>query len=178
MAAAAARLAEDQAAASGETLTAAESARIQRDNLLMVASTLDPNSPLRKRLEAYITQLNTQIPKDIETRIRAVLKVTPIDTTTKRIMEGGIYAPNTAEGGVFSTPQTRIIAEAGQEAVIPITRPARAVELLESSGLADLVRSQGGGPAVMIGSATFASATDADLVAQRVNTALRARSFA
>jgi hypothetical protein len=175
MAAAAARLAEDQAAASGETLTAAESARIQRDNLLMVASTLDPNSPLRKRLEAYITQLNTQIPRSIETRLDALINFRTTGALSS--VFGGVI-PRSAEGGVFSTPQTRIIAEAGQEAVIPITRPARAVELLESSGLADLVRSQGGGPAVMIGSATFASATDADLVAQRVNTALRARSFA
>jgi hypothetical protein len=175
LAAAAARLAEDQAAASGETLTAAESARIQRDNLLMVASTLDPNSPLRKRLEAYITQLNTQIPRSIETRLDALINFRTTGALSS--VFGGVI-PRSAEGGVFSTPQTRIIAEAGQEAVIPITRPARAVELLESSGLADLVRSQGGGPAVMIGSATFASATDADLVAQRVNTALRARSFA
>lgn len=178
-AASAAKLAEDQALASGATFTAADAARVQRDELQRVANSLDPNSPLRKQLQGYIDQLNNKIPKDIETRIRAVLKVTPIDSTTKRIMEGGIpYSPNTAEGGVFSSAQTRTIAEAGAEAVIPIGRPARAMELLELSGLADMVRGSGTGALVNIQQATFADATDADLVAQRLNTALRVRSFA
>lgn len=86
--------------------------------------------------------------------------------------------PTFANGTIATMPTYGLFGEAGPEAVIPISRPARAMELLESSGLADLVRSQGGGPAVMIQSATFQDATDADLVAQRVNTALRVRSFA
>jgi hypothetical protein len=174
MAASAARLAEDQAAASGATLTAAESARIQRDNLAIVAASLDPNSPLRKRLQGYIDELENQIPRDIQTNLEARVNIS--GNALQFVRTGQIS--RTAEGGVFSLPQTRLIAEAGSEAVIPITRPARAMELLETSGLADLVRSQGGGPAVMIQSATFADATDADLVAQRVNTALRIRAFA
>lgn len=36
----------------------------------------------------------------------------------------------TQEGGIFTTPQTRVFAESGAEAVIPLTDPARAVELL------------------------------------------------
>lgn len=86
--------------------------------------------------------------------------------------------PTFADGTIANRPTYGIFGEAGPEAVIPISRPARAIELMEMSGLADLVRSQGGGPAVMIQSATFADATDADLVAQRVNTALRVRAFA
>jgi hypothetical protein len=174
MAASAARLAEDQAKASGATLTAAESARIQRDNLAIVANSLDPNSPLRKRLQGYIDELENQIPREIQTNLEARVNIS--GNALQFVRTGQIV--RTSEGGVFSLPQTRLIAEAGSEAVIPITRPARAMELLETSGLADLVRSQGGGPAVMIQSATFADATDADLVAQRVNTALRVRAFA
>jgi hypothetical protein len=85
--------------------------------------------------------------------------------------------PEFANGGIVQTPTVGVIGEAGPEAVIPITRPGRAMRLLEESGLADMVRPQAG-PAVMIQNAVFASATDADLVAQRVNAALRVRSFA
>lgn len=174
-----AKLAEEMALASGASFTAADSYRVQRDALQTVADSLDPNSPLRKQLLGYIDQLNNRIPREVATRITASLKVQPLDITTRRLMEGGIpYNPNTAEGGVFASAQTRTIAEAGAEAVIPIGRPARAMELMELSGLADMVRGSGGGAMVNIQQATFASATDADLVAQRLNTALRVRSFA
>lgn len=46
-----------------------------------------------------------------------------------------------ADGGIFTGPTPRLIGEAGAEALIPMTRPSRAMDLLESSGLADLVRS-------------------------------------
>lgn len=85
--------------------------------------------------------------------------------------------PGYANGVVVDTPTLGIFGEAGPEAVIPISRPARAMQLMEQSGLADMARNQSS-PAVMIQSAVFASATDADLVAQRVNAALRIRSFA
>jgi phage-related protein len=85
--------------------------------------------------------------------------------------------PYLANGTIATSPTLGIFGEAGPEAVIPISRPNRAMELMEQSGLASMVRSQGG-PAVMIQNAVFASATDADLVAQRVNAALRVRSFA
>lgn len=44
----------------------------------------------------------------------------------------------TASGGIFNGAQTRIIGEAGPEAVIPLTRPNRAMQLMEESGLADM----------------------------------------
>jgi hypothetical protein len=45
----------------------------------------------------------------------------------------------TANGGIFDTPQARIIAEAGREAVIPLTNPFQALRLLKQSGLDKLV---------------------------------------
>lgn len=63
------------------------------------------------------------------------------------------------------------------EVVVPMTRPRRAIELLEESGLADLVRasSRGGdGMAVNFnGGQTFQDSTDADLVAQRTYAAFQ-----
>lgn len=57
-AAAAANLAEKQAEATGSTLTAADSARIQRDELIKVRDTLAPGHPLRVRLDEWINRLN------------------------------------------------------------------------------------------------------------------------
>lgn len=54
---------------------------------------------------------------------------------------GGIFGSFFgAEGGIFSRPTNMIIGEAGAEALIPLTRPARAMDLLEASGLAGMVR--------------------------------------
>lgn len=82
-----------------------------------------------------------------------------------------------ANGGIFSSPTFGVFGEAGPEAIIPISRPGRALELMAQSGLLGLAQNAGaGGPAVQIQNATFASATDADLVAQRVTAAYLART--
>lgn len=87
---------------------------------------------------------------------------------------GGL--PEMADGGIVTSRRTAIIGEAGAEAVIPITRPARALQLMEASGLADLVRARSSA-ALNIENATFMQPVDADLVAQKVLLAERARTF-
>jgi uncharacterized membrane-anchored protein YhcB (DUF1043 family) len=83
-----------------------------------------------------------------------------------------------ADGAIVRDKTYAMIGEAGPEAVIPISRPGRALELMAESGLLSLAQTSGaGGPAVQIQNATFANATDADLVAQRVNAAYRARTL-
>lgn len=49
---------------------------------------------------------------------------------------GGHFVP-TAEGGIFNRPQLRLFAEAGAEAVLPLTDPKRSWEILGKSGLLD-----------------------------------------
>lgn len=85
-------------------------------------------------------------------------------------------APELANGGIFSGRQNAIIGEAGAEAVIPLTRPQRALDLLEQSGLASLVRGRQGA-AVNIENATFVEPIDAQLLAAKVMVAERTRSF-
>lgn len=86
--------------------------------------------------------------------------------------------PALANGAIVSGPQLSMIGEAGAEAVIPLARPQRALDLLEASGLANLVRSTGQtSPAVQIQTAIFRQPTDADLIAQKVSAAERARAF-
>jgi hypothetical protein len=86
-----------------------------------------------------------------------------------------------AEGGLFSVPTRRLIGEAGAEALIPLTRPQRAMDLMNQSGLGEMWdRANGGrgGSIISIQNATFQDATDADLVAQRALAALMAKSVA
>jgi hypothetical protein len=85
--------------------------------------------------------------------------------------------PRLADGAIIGGPTTALIGEAGPEAVIPLTRPARAMQLLNQSGLASLARNGAGGNAVNIENATFVAPIDADLLAQKVLVAERARSF-
>lgn len=113
----------------------------------------------------------------LNTLIRAANRVPRVNIS--EISE--IKLPRLANGAIVGSPMLAQIGEAGAEAVIPLTRPGRALQLMEQSGLADLVRdnrTQMGGPAVNIQNATFARGTDADLVAQKVLAAWRSRSVA
>lgn len=85
--------------------------------------------------------------------------------------------PAMGNGAIVSSPQIAMIGEAGAEAVIPISRPGRALDIMEQTGLAQLARSSGGS-AVNIEQATFLQPTDADLLAQKVLAAQKVRTFA
>ena len=89
------------------------------------------------------------------------------------VMGGNV--PELANGAIVNQRTPAIIGEAGPEAVIPISRPARALQLMEQTGLANLART--GGSAVNIENATFVSPIDAELVAQKVLVAEKARSL-
>jgi hypothetical protein len=76
---------------------------------------------------------DTQAAQDAIERFRSSIASLP----------GGIFfvptpagaAPGTAVGGIFSTPQVRLFAEAGPEAVLPLNDTARSWELIAQSGL-------------------------------------------
>ncbi|OJF15386.1 phage tail protein [Couchioplanes caeruleus] len=60
--------------------------------------------------------------------------------------------PYLADGAVVNRATLAVLGEAGREVVIPLTRPRRARELAEQSGLMDLLGAgEGGGGAVMFG---------------------------
>lgn len=83
-----------------------------------------------------------------------------------------------ANGGIVTSPTLAQIGEGSRpEAVIPLTRPRRALDLMEQSGLANLARQTAGstGSLITMNGVTIAGPTDVDLVAQRVNAAVRAR---
>jgi hypothetical protein len=56
---------------------------------------------------------------------------------------GNIDLSPFANGGIVNGPTAALIGEAGREVVIPLTRPQRAAELAQQSGLIDLLASQG-----------------------------------
>lgn len=84
--------------------------------------------------------------------------------------------PALANGAIVNRPQMSLIGEAGAEAVIPLTRPARALGLMEQSGLASLARQSSA--TVSIQNATFVEPIDAQLLAAKVMAAEKSRSFA
>jgi len=139
-AAAAAKLAEDNAKASGATLTAAQSAIIQRDELNKVAQTLDPSSPLRKQLMEYVTELNTQIPKEVRTSLKIA---SDTDIETRRFLNLG----KRAFGGPVRASTPYIVGERGPELFIPQT-PGNVVsnaDLLRTPSASSLVSGAVGG---------------------------------
>lgn len=89
-----------------------------------------------------------------------------------------------ADGGVFKAPTVIGIGEAGAEAVVPMTRPSRALAVMNSAGLDRLVldaflssdaatqRSPTGDTTMLhIENAVMTSPVDVDMVAQRVTAA-------
>jgi SLT domain-containing protein len=84
--------------------------------------------------------------------------------------------PALANGAIVNRPQMSLIGEAGAEAVIPLTRPARALALMEQSGLASIARQSSA--TVSIQNATFVEPIDAQLLAAKVMAAEKSRSFA
>ena len=112
-AAAAAKLAEQTAIASGAAFTDADAARVQADALRTVAGTLDPNSALYKHLQGYIAQLD-KIPPTKNTKVDADTsgaerELSAFDTFMNRLFPGGtrrvgvsVSAGGGGGGGSFS----------------------------------------------------------------------------
>jgi hypothetical protein len=119
-AAAAAQLAADTAKASGEQLTAAETARIQADELAKIAAQLDPGSPLRAQLTAYIGQLNA-IPREVTTTFRTIT-IQESYAASPGFMPGmNLENPlgRRAMGGFVAQNTPYIVGENGPELFIP-----------------------------------------------------------
>lgn len=120
-AAAAEKLAEDQADLAGKTLTASEKATIEKNELQKVASTLAPGSPLRQQLDAYIAQLE-KIPATVAT---SVFFQTPSGKTGAATTgsTGGIdrsyIGGAKAGGGPVKAGVPYLVGEKGPEIVVP-----------------------------------------------------------
>lgn len=97
----------------------------------------------------------------------AISKVSSFIGKIKDIPGGGILDRFMADGGIVTTPTTAMIGEAGPEVVIPLTRPRRAQELLEASGLAGS-GGGGGGPLVNVQHMTVRNSTDVYQVASQL----------
>lgn len=174
-AAGAAQLATDQAEAEGKTLSAADAARIQRDELQKVANSLAPDSPLRARIQGYADDLTNKIPKNIGTHF-------DISFSTGAIPLPRVGGPvvRYADGDIVDRPTLGVFGEAGREVNINLTRPARAMDLMDRSGLGQMWDERRGGSGVQVGSlvtiqeAHIADRTDVDLVAQRLMGSLAA----
>lgn len=86
-------------------------------------------------LQQYIDRFNA-----LDPRLRSGL-MAQIGSSTRFNLDGTVAH---ASGGVFSTPHMGLVAEAGPEAIIPLSRPARAAEVMRQAGLS------GGGDTITI----------------------------
>lgn len=84
---------------------------------------------------------------------RVVDAIGDLGSVLKNKIEGAWNAvkgaiPGLANGAIVTGPLTALIGEAGPEVVIPLSRPARARQLAEQSGLVRMLQAQGvlGGP--------------------------------
>jgi len=75
-----------------------------------------------------------------------------------------------AQGGLITTPTYALVGEAGPEVVIPLSKPARAQQLMQQAGLSDTTAT--GRAIVSIGTATFVTPTDLDLLFQKAEAAM------
>jgi len=57
-----------------------------------------------------------------------------------------VSVPHFATGGVFTRPTIGLFAEAGAEALVPLTNPARAAQVLEEAGLTGMMTAAGANP--------------------------------
>ena len=91
---------------------------------------------------------------------------------------GGLLGRFFADGGIVYGPTRAVIGEAGPEVVIPLTRPSRAMQLAEQSGLTSLLARTGAdadaGPAIgEVHMHMNAAAADPEQVARRAIRQLR-----
>jgi len=134
------KVAEDQAKMSGDTLTAADSARIYRDRLQELAAGLAVGSPLRTSLQGYIDELNNHVPKNLNTDItitspassRALLAMLNAELHDISSQAQSVGVPVMASGRAFASGGrppvglASVIGERGPELWVP-DRPGTVV---------------------------------------------------
>jgi len=122
---------------------------------------LEALAPLSPGFKKILDEMRREAGKDIDVNVRLnvtsngdytttpygsmpVLSTAPAPTTTTQTSLGPLASGfnfGFADGGIFDQPQIGLFAEAGAEAIIPLTRPARALELMRDSGLLGLAQS-------------------------------------
>ena len=144
-----------------KTTLALVTTQMTKEQFTKVLPTLDPASKNRMVAEMTKSQITSVFPtltpdgkkafieslKLINPELAATLNITGLTGSTKFIVEGGtgnikgVRAGNIrliANGDIFTKAEHVIAGEAGAEAIIPMTRPKRALQLLKQSGLYDL----------------------------------------
>lgn len=135
-------------------------AQMTKEQFTKVLPTLDPASKNKMVAEMTQSQITSVFPKLtpdgkkafleslalINPELATTLRITQLSGNTKFIVDGsgnitGSRGGNVrlvADGDIFTRATSVIAGEAGAEAIIPMTRPKRALELLKQSGLYDL----------------------------------------
>jgi SLT domain-containing protein len=83
---------------------------------------------------------------------------------------GNVSLPRLAQGGLITSPTLAMVGEAGPEAVIPLSRPARAAQVMRQAGL--------GGSSNSFVINNYGSQLDESALAAKIGWQLQARGVA
>lgn len=91
-------------------------------------------------------------------------------------IRGGYQYKGYADGGIFDSPTVGMFGEAGREVIIPTTKPRRAAELIQQSGLGDMFGSGSTNVNVYIGNQQIDAYID-DRVNRQMSQTARSMSY-
>lgn len=124
LAAQAVATAEAQAELDGKTLSATDRIGLQVAALVAVQQKLDPNDPLRQRLQEYIDQLN-EIPSEIDSEIR--FKITQIGQAVTEAINPGSTTPVLPDNFDFNFDQSS--ASIGERSVTRVDGASQTINI-------------------------------------------------
>lgn len=101
---------------------------------------------LPRRISGFMRNVGSDILSGLKSGINSVISGfnSGIDRVGSFIHIGLPHIPMLAAGGLVNAPTLAVVGEAGPEAVIPMGSPAQAAAVARSTGLLDMLGSQGG----------------------------------
>lgn len=101
--------------------------------------------------EMGVNGLSTSLDEATANALSLLNMIRAIQRSTISGAIGGVNVKGFADGDIVNRPTLGVFGEAGPEVIIPLTKPARAAELAQQSGLSALLGSNGSVVMVYIG---------------------------
>lgn len=115
-------------------------------------SVIDFVSSLPRRISGFFNNIGHSILGGLKSGINAVISGfnSGIDKVASVVHIGLPHIPLLASGGLVNAPTLAVVGEAGPEAVVPMSDPARAAAVARKTGLLDMLGSVVGGAGTTI----------------------------
>lgn len=141
-------------------------------NKLILSINLVPNPKLSANTKDFNAAIDASIARIRE--LNRLMGFRPAEIGSS--ITGGYQYKGYADGGIFDSPTVGMFGEAGREVIIPTTKPKRAAELIQQSGLGDMFGSGATNVNVYIGNQQIDAYID-DRVNRQMSQTARAMSY-